>query len=74
MTAVEQSKQTRILCKETGRLIVKTDESGLWAWCMYTKKPELIPWERFFAAYEKAKGQSVQCNGENDDTVSATVA
>lgn len=74
MTTVEQNKQTRFLCKETGRLIVRTDESGVWAWCLYTKKPELIPWEQFFVAYEKTKGQSVQCTGESDDTASTTVA
>lgn len=74
MTTIERSTQTRILCKETGRLIATTNEFGATIWCKYAKKPEFIPWEQWLAAYEKAKGQSVQCNGEGNETASTTVA
>lgn len=74
MMAMGQEKQIRILCKESGRLLVKTDEQGMWVWCKYRKQSELIPWEQCLDAYEKLKGERVANQGEDNDTASTTVA
>lgn len=70
--STEKTANTRITCEETHRLLATIENSGLKVWCKYHKRAELIPKEQCMAAW--AKGQSVQCTGENDDTASKTVA
>jgi hypothetical protein len=66
------TEKTRVTCEENHKLIATVVPSGLLVWCMYHKRAELIKREVCMEAW--TKGQSVQCNGEGNDTASTTVA
>lgn len=68
----EQSEKVRVTCEENHRLIANIDKMGIYVWCLYHKRAELIPKERCMAAW--AKGESVQCKEDSNDTASTTVA
>lgn len=40
------AQQVRVNCADTGKLIMTIDERGIYPWCMYQRRPELLSYEQ----------------------------